>query len=154
MPRRTIQLFPLLVVTTSGFCISKICPLRLPVHQVLKESNGYQPSNGESSEEMYWEKYSGTRIEEDEAYTKEDISWENGGQIQKYDDDDYYYDDDDSDYEDEEESEPGNYWSNPIGKTDRPVSKRRRNDRPPMYDFDDREYYSERPERKSRSSRR
>ena len=90
MPRRTIQLFPLLVVTTSGFCISKICPLRLPVHQVLKESNGYQPSNGESSEEMYWEKYSGTRIEEDEAYTKEDISWENGGQIQKYDDDDYY----------------------------------------------------------------
>lgn len=92
---------------------------------------------------MYYERYSGGSREERELKgmslpknIDEDFDETSGiarygdddeDDIEDYDDEylDEYDDDYDDDYSDEE-ADPGNFWSNPSGRMDRPIPARRR----------------------------
>ena len=167
-----IHLFCILVSTTAFSTSRIICPKRrLPHYQYRgsSRSDDYEFYNGESSEEMYWEKYSGTRYRDQElsdiGYPEKDSLLKNGGDIQKYPED-YYYDDestyyedddndDDDDYNDDEdgEPEPGNFWSNPSGRMDRAIPRRKR-ERSQISLSEERDYIPDRSDRRRRSSRR
>lgn len=108
-------------------------------------------SSRDSTDEMYWEKYSGGSKEEQElkrmAYLQQNEDSYYGGKMNPYrfeNDEDYFEDEkglEDKDYYDGEEYEleededelpdPGNYWSNPKGGMDRPVRTQPRTNRVP-----------------------
>jgi hypothetical protein len=84
----------------------------------------------------YWEKYSGGSKEETElkrmSYEQEEEDAYYGGKMEKrrYNEEDEYDDDFEDEYDEEEDEngtpDPGNYWSNPSRRMDRPVAMKNR----------------------------
>lgn len=112
------------------FLVHGYLPCQMSSFGVLGRGHRIYPlySSRMPSEESYWEKYSGGSKEEmelkrmaDEQYEEDDYY---GGKMERYEDDDY---DDDIEYEYEDEAyekespDPGNFWSNPSGRMDRPI---------------------------------
>jgi hypothetical protein len=90
-------------------------------------------------EGSYWEKYSGGSKEEKElkrmSYEQEEEDAYYGGKSEKnrYIEEDDYDDDFEDEYDEEEDEEdengipdPGNYWSNPSRRMDRPIPMKNR----------------------------